>query len=298
MNYGQKIAELRKSNKLTQAELGTKLNVTAQAISKWENNLSEPDIDSIRKMCELFEVSVDEFLGLSTTQKAKETETVEEETSAEPVKVVLGYCEKCKKAVSAGEFKMSQLSYNPSSISEKVKKSETMHTYCNTCHKQILEIQRNEIRQKALDKIAYEKAELSRSMKKGLIWGAVACVIACIVFLSSYFVSPSPDGLLGTIILIVGAFTMTSTIIWDGVVADFFFFFCRSFKSPFGLIFELSLDGILWLITVKLALWILCGILSILFFILGLFLTLFFSICAFPFCLIKRIKEINDVPMV
>ena len=47
MNYGQKIAELRKSNKLTQAELGTKLNVTAQAISKWENNLSEPDIDSI-----------------------------------------------------------------------------------------------------------------------------------------------------------------------------------------------------------------------------------------------------------
>ena len=78
MNYGQKIAELRKSNKLTQAELGTKLNVTAQAISKWENNLSEPDIDSIRKMCELFEVSVDEFLGLSTTQKAKETDTVEE----------------------------------------------------------------------------------------------------------------------------------------------------------------------------------------------------------------------------
>ena len=298
MNYGQKIAELRKSNKLTQAELGTKLNITAQAVSKWENNLSEPDIDSIRKMCELFGVSVDEFLGLTTPQKTKETETVEEENSAEPVKVVLGYCEKCKKAVSAGEFKMTQLSYNPSSISEKVKKTEVMHTYCNDCHKQILELQQKEIRQKELEKVTCEKAELSRGMKKGLIWGAVACVIACLVFLSSYFVSPSPEGLLGTILLIIGSFTMTSTIIWDGVVTDFFFFFCRSFKAPFGLIFELSLDGILWLITVKLALWILCGILSVLFFILGLFLTLLFSICAFPFCLIKRIKEINSVPMV
>ena len=65
MNYGQKISDLRKENKLTQAELGNKLNVTAQAVSKWENGLSEPDIESIKKMCELFNVSVDEFLGVS-----------------------------------------------------------------------------------------------------------------------------------------------------------------------------------------------------------------------------------------
>ena len=65
MNYGSKIAELRKSNNLTQAELGAKLNVTAQAVSKWENGLSEPDIDSIKKLCELFSVSVDQFLDFS-----------------------------------------------------------------------------------------------------------------------------------------------------------------------------------------------------------------------------------------
>ena len=53
MNYGQKIAELRKGKGLTQSELGLKLNITAQAVSKWENNLSEPDIDSIKRMCEI-----------------------------------------------------------------------------------------------------------------------------------------------------------------------------------------------------------------------------------------------------
>lgn len=68
-NYGQKIAEMRKGKNLTQTELGAKLNVSAQAVSKWENNLSEPDIESIRKMCEIFEVSVDEFLGLPATKK-------------------------------------------------------------------------------------------------------------------------------------------------------------------------------------------------------------------------------------
>ena len=73
MNYGQKIAEFRKSANLTQAELGAKLNITAQAVSKWENSLSEPDIDSIRKMCEIFNVSVDEFLGVSVKKEVEKT---------------------------------------------------------------------------------------------------------------------------------------------------------------------------------------------------------------------------------
>ena len=77
MNYGQKIAELRKSNNLTQAELGAKLNITAQAVSKWENNLSEPDIDSIRRMCEMFNISVDEFLGVNITPKTLNTTQAE-----------------------------------------------------------------------------------------------------------------------------------------------------------------------------------------------------------------------------
>ena len=114
MNYGQKIAEFRKSANLTQAELGAKLNITAQAVSKWENSLSEPDIDSIRKMCEIFNVSVDEFLGVSVKKE------VEKEIEAQPVKAILGYCAKCKKAVCAGEFKNAKIQYNAGSVNNKV----------------------------------------------------------------------------------------------------------------------------------------------------------------------------------
>ena len=86
MNYGNKIAELRKSKNLTQSELGGKLNITAQAISKWENNLSEPDINSIKNMCEIFEISVDEFLGISAHKDVTTTKTEEPQ---EPVKIML-----------------------------------------------------------------------------------------------------------------------------------------------------------------------------------------------------------------
>ena len=72
MNIGQKIASLRKENNFTQAELGAKLNLTAQAESKWENGLSEPDLESVKKLCEIFGVSVSSFL---------ETEEVENESS-------------------------------------------------------------------------------------------------------------------------------------------------------------------------------------------------------------------------
>lgn len=62
MTLGEKIKLLRKSKNLTQNELGTLLNVSFQAVSKWEKNASQPDIDTIKKLCEIFEVNVDDFL--------------------------------------------------------------------------------------------------------------------------------------------------------------------------------------------------------------------------------------------
>ena len=128
MDYGQKIAELRKNSKLTQAELGTKLNITAQAVSKWENNLSEPDIDSIRKMCEIFEVSVDEFLGLSTAKKEEQSTQPAPAEEPQPVKAILGYCEKCKKTRNGKDFYGSNnLEKYPEGKMNLCKDCQTMH---------------------------------------------------------------------------------------------------------------------------------------------------------------------------
>ena len=59
---GQKIAELRKAKNMTQLELANQLNITDKAVSKWERDISCPDINTFPKLAEVLEVSVDELL--------------------------------------------------------------------------------------------------------------------------------------------------------------------------------------------------------------------------------------------
>ena len=68
---GQKIAELRKSKSMTQLELANQLNITDKAVSKWERDISCPDINTFPKLAEILEVSVDELLQASTVEKVE-----------------------------------------------------------------------------------------------------------------------------------------------------------------------------------------------------------------------------------
>ena len=58
-NMGQIIKRLRKERNLTQEELAEQLNVSAQAISKWENGTSMPDISQVIPIANFFEISTD-----------------------------------------------------------------------------------------------------------------------------------------------------------------------------------------------------------------------------------------------
>ena len=62
---GERIASYRKAANMTQAELAEACSVTAQAVSKWENDLTAPDISLIPKLAELFYITTDELLGVS-----------------------------------------------------------------------------------------------------------------------------------------------------------------------------------------------------------------------------------------
>lgn len=64
---GQTIRRLRKERGLTQEELAEQLNVTAQAVSKWENETGMPDISQIVPLASVFGVSTDVIFGLDTT---------------------------------------------------------------------------------------------------------------------------------------------------------------------------------------------------------------------------------------
>ena len=56
---GNRIALYRKQNNFTQEELASKLNVSSQAVSKWENDLSIPDISLLIDLANLFNVTLD-----------------------------------------------------------------------------------------------------------------------------------------------------------------------------------------------------------------------------------------------
>ena len=61
-NIGIQIAKLRKENNITQEELAKKLDVSAQAVSKWENGGS-PDLEMLPKIADYFDVSIDYLFG-------------------------------------------------------------------------------------------------------------------------------------------------------------------------------------------------------------------------------------------
>ena len=66
---GLMISSLRKEKGMTQLELAEKMGVTDKAVSKWERDLSYPDINSIPKLAEIFGVSVDELMQVKTETK-------------------------------------------------------------------------------------------------------------------------------------------------------------------------------------------------------------------------------------
>lgn len=61
--FKDKLKDLRKNHNMTQDELASKLSISRQSISKWENGLSYPTRLMLNKICEVFNVSFDELLN-------------------------------------------------------------------------------------------------------------------------------------------------------------------------------------------------------------------------------------------
>ncbi|MCI5938301.1 MAG: helix-turn-helix transcriptional regulator [Bacilli bacterium] len=72
MNLGKNIELLRKNFGVTQEELAMKLGLSRQAIYKWEKDKATPTIENIMKICELFDLDINDFLkGKINKRKAK-----------------------------------------------------------------------------------------------------------------------------------------------------------------------------------------------------------------------------------
>lgn len=75
-SLGKRITMHRKRLGMTQDKLAEQLGVTAQAVSKWENDQSCPDISTLPKLAEIFGISIDALLGIAPQEQVYEAEVV------------------------------------------------------------------------------------------------------------------------------------------------------------------------------------------------------------------------------
>ena len=88
---GKRIASFRKENNLTQEQLAEMLNVTPQAVSKWENDIACPDISLLPELAKTFNVSVDELL-IGKKEEKKVVELIPEEKRKDYNDLMLRIC--------------------------------------------------------------------------------------------------------------------------------------------------------------------------------------------------------------
>ena len=80
-SIGKTIRRLRRERGLTQEELAKQLNITAQAISRWENETGMPDVSQIVPLANVFGVSTDVLFGMSEMSGEEEVQTILQEAN-------------------------------------------------------------------------------------------------------------------------------------------------------------------------------------------------------------------------
>ena len=281
MTLGNLLASKRKMANLTQQQVGDALNVSPQAVSKWENDLAQPDLASLKRLAELYGVPVAQLIDAAVEEPPAPATAAEPEPDPEPTpapqptvkyievpqKPVLAVCEQCNKPIYEGKdiVRREQSHYSGRT------RSVTTHVYCSVCAK------------KQDRATAYNLMEEAKKDKKRAIgWGVTFAVIVGVVlgvFTPIHF---------WAILLAFCTFCLTSCVfidesfvgeMWTNMIS-------WSFHAP-GVIFELDLDGIAWLIAVKLLFWLIGALFAIAAFLFGTAVGFLFA----PFAVIYDFRE-------
>lgn len=162
MSFGEKVAELRRKNNMTQDELGKVMNVSYQAVSKWERDESQPDFETISKIAKLFKVPLSYFEE-GAPQTYAETAATVAMPAAPAQKTLVGTCTECGKVVYEGEA--GEL--NPKLL-------------CRACHAQREEAHRQRQAEREAGAREYDR-DVLKVKRRGFIWGAIAAVAVFII---------------------------------------------------------------------------------------------------------------------
>ena len=85
-SLGKRISEFRKKKGITQDQLAEEMGVSSQAVSKWENDISCPDIGLLPQLADFFGVSLDELMR---GDREKDVQVVPESERKDPSKLIM-----------------------------------------------------------------------------------------------------------------------------------------------------------------------------------------------------------------
>lgn len=273
MEYGEKITALRKAHKMTQAELGAALNVTFQAVSKWERGESYPDFETLSKISKLFNVPISYFEEETAVDSVAATAATAAPTApAAPTAEMIGVCTVCGKVVHEGEGAQT-----------------TPVLVCADCCRAREESERQAVAKKERAEQA-RVDDIKRMRNRGLIFGAIITLAIIVGVLVSMINAGEGAGLIAgvTAICVLFVYPFVAQMFWDGLIFDVCLCGGKIIGGP-GVIFSLDLDGILFLIGVK----ILFLIIKILFFVASLAFFVFVAMVMSPFTFIPALVKLN-----
>ena len=281
---GSKIVALRKARNFTQADLGMYLNVSYQAVSKWERDESCPDFDTLSRIAQFFNVPISYF-------EKSNAETATTVANSLPVgnsaKEMLGVCKDCGKVVYAGDEALT-----------------TPALVCKTCNEERkrqakikAERQKREEdkkRQEEAYKAAQRREQIRKDRNKGFIWGSIATGVWLILVVVACFVKAEEWLLIlgGGLGISVFLFPFIAQLFWDGAVVT-----CASAASHIGtpgVIFEFSVDGFIFLIAMK----ILFACIRLLVFLLTGLVCILAAMLISPFTFFPALARVNSGDLV
>ncbi|MBQ8450960.1 MAG: helix-turn-helix transcriptional regulator, partial [Bacteroidaceae bacterium] len=257
-----------------------------QAISKWENDLSEPDIATLRALANLYEVSLGELVDLEggfpdpvdDAAESPEEQVTADDTSS--MRIMIG-------------------SDKAENVPKKNTSSSTTTLYTDDLASKVVdEIENREKTRKDKEEADRKNAREARRgviMTKSLIWGIVIGSIIAIIgtVLSVMSLVESFD--VGRLFAYIGVTYALSAfafcMFFDTWVKESFLWFATKVISFPGLIFEWSIDGFMWLIGMKLLFALIGFLFGVLMFFIGLAVASVVAVFTFPWLVFNIVND-------
>ena len=279
MDIGKNIKYFRTQKGFTQKDLSEKLNVTPQAVSRWELDLVEPSLDSIKDMSELFEVTMDQLMSDNKDlDKDKlndeDVKNIKENNNDDKKEnlPIIGVCKSCGKNVKLGEGAVFTGARG------------IQYCKCNDC----LDKEAKQLEKKKESKLKNIK------LRTWILSPIIGLIVGVLVGVGTNAVE-LPMAIVVAYAIISGILTFTGMVcvfaknnfvgeVWEDICEWGFI------RLP-GVIFTLDLDGFIWLITVKLVLWAIGILIAIVAVIAATFVAGILSIFVFPFAVYWLYKK-------